>query len=273
VTVVTPSYNYGRFIGECLESVRCQTYPRIEHVVLDACSTDETREVVQSYLGRHDLRAVFERDAGQADALNRGFGQARGDIFCWLNADDYWLTPTVVEEAVEALRAGADVVTAGGWYVDRGGRRFRRIVARSREQIARHLRHFDVVLQPATFWRRTAHQPLRTDLHHAFDWALFLAMQRAGARFDTVTREWAAYRWHDVAKTASDPARRRAETVIIHREQFGEGSPQERWSRLVAAAYALAERQPRAIERALKRAVYVANGVVATATRNKICSW
>lgn len=270
VTVVTPSYNYGRYLAACLESVTRQTWPYIEHLVLDACSTDETPEVLRRFEGRRGLRAVVRKDRGQADALNTGFGQAGGEVLCWLNADDYWLSETVVQEAVAALEAGADVVTAGGWYVDAASRPFRRIPVRSSAQIARDLRHYDVILQPATFWRRGVHRPLRAELRYAFDWALFIEMLQAGARFAALDREWAAYRWHREAKTASDPAGRRAETVVIHREQFGDGSPQVRWSRLVHAGYVAAERQGRPW---LKRVVYLANAAVAVATRNRVCSW
>jgi glycosyltransferase involved in cell wall biosynthesis len=270
VTVVTPSYNYGRYIEACLESVGRQTWPNLEHLVFDACSTDQTAEVLRRFEGRRGLRTVVQKDRGQADALNTGFAQARGEVFCWLNADDFWLGETVVEEAVRALEAGADVVTAGGWYVDAAGRPFRRIRARPPARIARDLRHYDVILQPATFWRRSVHRPLRAELRYAFDWALFIEMLQAGARFVSLERDWAAYRWHRDAKTASDPAGRRAETVIIHREQFGEGSPQVRWSRLVHAGYAAAERRRRP---GLKRVMYWANVAVAVTTRNRVCSW
>ena len=118
VTVVTPSYNYGRFLGQCLASVRSQSYPHIEHVVLDARSTDNSAEVIASFEGTYRMRSIIARDAGQADALNRGFAQAQGSIYCWLNADDYWLHEHVVEEAVQELSRGSDVVTGGGRHVD-----------------------------------------------------------------------------------------------------------------------------------------------------------
>jgi glycosyltransferase involved in cell wall biosynthesis len=274
VSVVTPSFNYGRYIGQCLESVRRQTHPAIEHLVLDACSTDETREVVRAFEGRYGMRAVFAKDGGQADALNRGFAQAKGEVLCWLNADDYWLSETVVEEAVRALDGGADVATGGGWYVDPAGREFRRIRARTEKQIARDLRFYDVILQPATFWRRRVHRPLREEFRYSFDWTLFLEMQRGGARFASAQRDWAAYRWHAEGKTASDPAGRRGETAEILKEQFGERSPQHRWARAVYAAYLAAERRRSPVlARAIKRATYWANAAVAVATRNRICSW
>jgi glycosyltransferase involved in cell wall biosynthesis len=270
VTVVTPSFNYGRFVGDCLESVRRQTHPRIEHLFLDGGSTDSTREVVRSFEGRYDLRAAFEKDGGPADALNKGFARAAGDVFCWLNADDYWLSDAVVAEAVAALEAGADVVTAGGWYVDEGGRKIKSIRFYRPSRVTPRLRNFDTMVQPATFWRRAVHRPLREELDYVFDWALFIDMLRSGARFAPLDREWAAYRWHPAARTASDTAARRAEVAQILGEQWGEGSIQHRWARTVWAGYAAAERRRSPL---LKRAMYYANAAVAVLTNNRVCAW
>src|SRR5512133_1157149 len=177
VSIVTPSYNYGRFIEQCLESVKAQTYPSIEHIVMDACSTDETPRILTQH-ERPGLRAHFEKDRGQADALNSGFARAKGAVLCWLNADDYYLHPRVVEEAVAAL-ADADVVTAGGWFVNDVGHRTRPIRVEPR-RVVRELRFHDTILQPATFWRREMHRPLRADLHYTFDWQLFAEMRDKG---------------------------------------------------------------------------------------------
>ena len=72
VTVVTPSFNYARYLGECLASVRAQTYSRLEHLVLDACSTDASAEVARSFAGTYPLRVFVEKDGGQADGLGVG---------------------------------------------------------------------------------------------------------------------------------------------------------------------------------------------------------
>jgi glycosyltransferase involved in cell wall biosynthesis len=241
VSVVTPSYNYGRYIEACLASVRRQSHQRIEHIVLDACSTDESRNVISAFQGTYDLHAFFERDSGQADALNKGFARARGDVFCWLNADDFWLTPDVVRDAVAAIDRGADVVTASGTFVDPGGTPIGPCPSYG-ERLVRELPYHDTVLQPATFWRRTVHRPLRAELHYAFDWALFLEMLREGARFAALPDAWAAYRVTEAGKTASDPARRKAEIATLLREQWGRASAQYLWAAAVWAGYALSER-------------------------------
>lgn len=252
VSVITPSYNYGRFLGPCLDSVRAQTWPRVEHLVLDACSTDDSRAVIEARKGQYDLRAWFEKDDGQADAIARGFERARGEILCWLNADDYWLHDRVVERAVAALES-CDVVSAGGVYVDEAGRRGKSIEA---ARSSAELRHHDPILQPATFWRRSVNRPLDKRLHYAFDWQLFLEMEQGGARFEFIQEEWAAYRMHGVNKTAADPAKRRREIADILRSSCGPASPQHLWARAVYGGFAAAEKLD---SRALKRAVQLAN--------------
>ena len=166
-----PSYNYATFLAQCLESVRRQTYPHIEHIVLDGCSTDDSASIIESLEGTYPMRAIFEKDSGQADALNKGFAIARGDVFCWLNADDFWLSEDVVEEAILALANGVDVVTAGGLYVDQDANALSSIGV-SRQKVESQLRYGDPILQPATLWRSTVHRPLRVDLHYVFDWDL-----------------------------------------------------------------------------------------------------
>lgn len=255
VTVVTPSFQYARFLPACLESVRRQTYPRIEHLVLDACSTDGSAEVIASFQDTYPLQAWLEPDLGQADALNKGFARARGEVLCWLNADDLWLHERVVEEAVVALGGGADVVSAGGWVIDAGGRRVKPIRAHPGRAL-RELRAYDTLLQPATFWRRAVHRPLRPDLHYVFDWQLFLELRAAGARFEVRDTAWAGYRMHAVNKTAADPARRRHEVAGVLREQFGPRSLAHRWATGLARGYDLAERRRWP---ALKRALRLAN--------------
>ncbi len=268
VTVVTPSYNYGRFVGACLASVRAQTWPRLEHLVLDARSTDDTPRVLRAFEGTYPLTVWSEPDAGQADALNKGFARAKGEVLCWLNADDLWLHERVVEEAVALLQAGADVVTAGGVVVDAEGRTVKPIRARP-ERVVRELRWYDTFLQPATFWRASVHRPLRADLHYTFDWQLFLDLLDGGARFTAVERAWAAYRMHAVNKTAADPARRRREVAAILRAQCGPASPQHLWAEALARGYDLAERRRLP---GVKRALQLANSAVFLASGRRVVS-
>ena len=100
VSVVTPSYNQGRYIEETIQSVLNQDYFRIEHIVVDGGSTDETLSVLKKY---PHLKWVSEPDRGQSHAINKGFQIAKGEIAAWLNSDDTYL-PGAVTAAVAAWR-------------------------------------------------------------------------------------------------------------------------------------------------------------------------
>jgi glycosyltransferase involved in cell wall biosynthesis len=241
VTVLTPSFNYAQHISACLSSVRFQSYPCIQHIILDAYSTDETAKIIANFAGTYNLTAEFDKDDGPADALNKGFSKAEGEIFCWLNADDYWLHENVVENAVTALENGSDLVTATGWLVDKYGKFLKHIPEKCLNSLEKELRFHDCILQPATFWRRSFHHHLRNDFKFAFDWALWLDILKAGARFCVRNEEWAAYRWHTVNKTATDPAIRRSEIAQILEETLGHHSIQAYWARAVATGYAISE--------------------------------
>ena len=87
VSVVTPSFNQGRFLGETIRSVLDQGYPNLEYVVIDGGSTDNSVEIIRS----HEAQLaswVSEKDAGQYDAINKGFARTSGEVMAWLNSDD-----------------------------------------------------------------------------------------------------------------------------------------------------------------------------------------
>jgi len=94
ISVLTPSYNQGRYIEENILSVKQQNYPMFEHIIIDGGSTDESTRIMRKY---DHLSWVSERDEGQADALGKGFNMATGDIIGWLNSDDYYL-PNIFED-------------------------------------------------------------------------------------------------------------------------------------------------------------------------------
>ena len=89
-SIITPSFNQGRFIADAIESVASQKYSNLEHIIIDAQSTDETKNVVDGYSHLSHLKWISEPDDGQTDAINKGFKLASGDIVAWLNADDYY---------------------------------------------------------------------------------------------------------------------------------------------------------------------------------------
>lgn len=94
ITIVTPSYNQGRFISETICSVRTQNYPALQYFVVDGGSTDESVNVIHQNESFIDWW-VSEKDRGQSHAINKGFLRASGDYVMWLNSDDL-LLPTAL---------------------------------------------------------------------------------------------------------------------------------------------------------------------------------
>jgi glycosyltransferase involved in cell wall biosynthesis len=117
VSIVTPAYNYGKYCGELVDSVMSQTYPFVEHIVVDDGSTDDTPEVLASLTKRYGSRLIVirQRNAGQAVAINRGLLAATGDVVLWINADDF-LAPWAVEDGIRALQEHPEAAAVyGDW--------------------------------------------------------------------------------------------------------------------------------------------------------------
>jgi glycosyltransferase involved in cell wall biosynthesis len=243
VTVITPSFMQGRFIRDCIESVRGQRYPRLEHLILDADSTDCTADAVAAYLGSYDLTFIQERDRGQAHAINKGLTRARGDIVCWLNSDDLFCAPDALELVVDAFRRhpDADVVTGGGCCIDAHGKfLFAMPVFDQRRATVALLSRRCVLMQPATFWRANAVR-LDESLEYLFDWKCWIEMKKADLRFYSLDACLAIYRRHADGKTVTDTARRKKETVDVNR-YGGASAATVGWSMLMYFLYLLSER-------------------------------
>jgi hypothetical protein len=120
VSVLTPSYEYGRFIADGIESVIQQQGLRLQHIIQDAGSGDETSEILRSFGDR--VEWTSETDLGQSDGLNRALAKAGGDWIAWLNADEYYLPDGLRVLVEEGERSGADVVYGDCVTVDREGR-------------------------------------------------------------------------------------------------------------------------------------------------------
>ena len=108
VSIVTPSYNKGRFIEETILSIKNQTYPQIEHIIIDGGSTDNTIDIIKKHEGTYNMQWISEPDKGQSDAINKGWRMAKGEIIAYLNADDTYM-PWAVEMAVKHLTKHPDI--------------------------------------------------------------------------------------------------------------------------------------------------------------------
>jgi glycosyltransferase involved in cell wall biosynthesis len=150
VSIVTPSYNQGRFLKRTIESVLNQTYPNIEYIVMDGGSTDESVEILKSYGDR--FKWVSEKDKGQTDAINKGLRQCSGQILAYLNSDDT-LELDAVETVVKFFREHPeiDLVYGDANYIDEDDNVTGRYLTApySWDRLVQDC----CVCQPAAFWR------------------------------------------------------------------------------------------------------------------------
>lgn len=108
ITIATVTYNAEQVLDRTLQSVECQTYPRIEHLIVDGCSNDNTLSHVRRYVERnampqHNVRIVCEKDNGLYDAMNKAIMLAEGNYIVFLNAGDKLHSHDTIERLVESI--------------------------------------------------------------------------------------------------------------------------------------------------------------------------
>jgi glycosyltransferase involved in cell wall biosynthesis len=231
VSVVTPSYGMADRIGRCLESVSAQTYPNVEHIVVDGGSTDGTVAILQ---GRSGLRWSSEPDRGQSHAINKGLAMATGDVIGWLNADDE-ITPHALERVVAALVAEPDAgLVYGDIDVVEAGRTRRLDASPTFGMDA--LWRGTTIWQPGTFWTRWAQEAvgeIDESFNLAMDFEYWLRFAEAGIAGVHVPHVQAIFEIHDSSKTgvasALDFAEDEARALRKHGEIHGAAMAIDRW--------------------------------------------
>ena len=188
VSVLTPSFEQAAWLPDNLRSVACQTYPDVEHVVVDGGSTDGTVGLLETASAeRRDGRApghrllwVSETDRGQAHAINKAFARSSGQIIGWINSDDAYLDCEAIARAVAvfAARPEVDIVyghclqtTADGGFIQ---------VLWAPPFDGGMLRSVNILSQPAVFIRRSALGDAMLDesFHFAMDYELWFGLKR-----------------------------------------------------------------------------------------------
>ena len=183
VTIVTPSYNQGRFIRATIESVLTQNYSNIEYIIVDGGSTDNTLSILQEYKDR--ITIISEKDEGQSDAINKGFRRARGSIVAWLNSDDVY-EPGAVQSAVDLFEVYKDIamIYGEGYIIDENGQKLKRFENTIDYNLWMLLYVWDYIMQPTTFFRKKALEEvgyLDKSLNWVMDWDLWI---KFGLRYD-----------------------------------------------------------------------------------------
>jgi glycosyltransferase involved in cell wall biosynthesis len=209
ISVITPSYNQGRFIEQTIRSVIMQDYPNLEYIIMDGGSTDASVEIIKKY---EQQLAYWESqsDRGQSHAINKGFARATGDILCWLNSDDYFLPDTLqtvgeifadstddfalVGHCIQVYEDGRPPLEATGKY----------------EGLDRLLQFWKGyrMHQPSIFWRREVFERvgyLDESLNYTMDFDYWVRIARHFS-FTNIDRALSYSTYHAQAKTGDNYA-------------------------------------------------------------------
>ena len=198
---MTPSYNQGRFIADCIASVARQTYPNVEHVICDGGSTDDTLEILQDAPDT----VVWQSgpDGGQSNAVNKALGRSSGEILGWLNSDDAYFDPRAIEAAVAVFtdEPEVDVVYGHAALVAANGELIQLLWVPPYQEWLHRRTNF--VIQPAAFIRRSAVDDVLLDESYDFtmDRELWVRLRGRGSRFARLPLIAAIDRHHSTRKS------------------------------------------------------------------------
>jgi glycosyltransferase involved in cell wall biosynthesis len=250
ISVITSSYNQGDFIGRTLDSVLAQNYPNLEHIVVDGMSNDQTPEILSKY---SHLRVIREPDSGQADAINKGFRAATGDILCFLNSDDTFLPGALhrVAQEIDPAR-GRHVVMGRCRFIDEHDTF---LGVEHPSAFESHRRVLEIwkgycIPQPAVFWTPEVWQrcgPLDVHEQLLLDYDLFCRFSRE-YQFHTIDQVIATYRLHTQSKTSSVSVEQRLEhSIQVSRRYWGAPTSLQFWQILASYSAFRLNRRGRAV--------------------------
>ena len=235
LTLVTPVRNGMPWLPAAMESIASQRDADVEHIVWDGGSTDGTRAWLEAHAPA-GTQLVFEPDAGQVDALTRGFARGTGEVLGWLNADDL-LEPRALARALAHFVAQPDVDIVAGTclLIDAEGAVHGRMTPPARADFAGLLRRVQGLPQPATFFRRRAFDRVggfKRPYRLIFDTDLFRRIARDGRVVTCPDEVYARFRVHGASLSGSAPVEAAREDLEARRAL---GLPLASWASAVLA--------------------------------------
>lgn len=215
-SIITASFNQGRFIRECIESVRSQGV-EFEHIIVDARSTDETLDVLREY---PHLQWASEFDEGQTDAINKGFRQASGDWVMWLNSDDC-LRPGALKMVEEFIvtHPKADVIYGECVFIAENGTEQ---AWKKQHRFSGSVLVFCGCYIPSTscfYHRRVIERGVWLDpsFKVCMDFDFYVRIMEAGFQFEFIPAALANFRWHGSNISTVYSERRYEERLMVQR--------------------------------------------------------
>jgi glycosyltransferase involved in cell wall biosynthesis len=212
ISIITPSFNQGKYIEDTILSILLQGYPNIEHIIMDGGSTDETLEIVKSY-EQSLTKIISEPDKGQSEAINKGMRIATGDILTWLNSDDM-LAPGALAAIAMAFDVNDADLVAGVCHLFKDNRHFAShltscpngpLKARELLDMEHYWQAGMYFYQPEVMFSRRIWEMaggyVDENLQFCMDCELFLRFSKFKARLQVIGHPVAWFRYHDEQKT------------------------------------------------------------------------
>lgn len=222
ISIVTPSFNQGEFLEECIDSILSQNYPNLEYIIMDGGSTDGSVEIIKKY-EKHLTYWQSQPDGGQYNAVNDGFKRTTGEIMAWLNSDDKYHRDAFFKVALLFESSpGVEWLTGHPTFWGKSGEFIHMepvLPTYCRKDFLEGRYNQPFIQQESTFWKRSlwnrAGNCLRTDLGYAGDLELWVRFFRHALLY-SVDTFLGGYRSHGNQKAAlcMDQYVAEAETVI-----------------------------------------------------------
>jgi len=218
ISIITPSYNQGQFLEETILSVLNQNYPNLEYMIIDGGSSDNSLEIINRY--QHRLAYwVSEPDRGQAEAINKGFARATGDIIAFLNSDDTYVAGALhaVGHYFENHRDCRWVCGHSLMYglTEKAPHLLKVRVPRS---LAEVLFSNIAAISTSSFWRREIAEQyggFDVEYRYSFDMDLYARLVSNGERCEALDYPISTYRLHEDSKSVSELDSFKREVVAV----------------------------------------------------------
>jgi glycosyltransferase involved in cell wall biosynthesis len=204
ISVVTPSYNQGQYLEQTILSVLNQDYPNFEYIVIDGGSTDNSIDIIKKYASRLTYW-ISEKDKGQPDAINKGLRHCKGEIFNWINSDDY-LEPGALQVIAAAFKENTDMVAGKVRFFNRQGTME---FVQNSYLTARSLMYWTKGMQfsqPGLWLRRENIEGcggIDDTLQYGFDWDMLIRYLSLFPRIQYIDDLLVHFRYHEESKTVS----------------------------------------------------------------------